>query len=94
MISGRFGSGAAIKELVRGYAGQAPWSVPMNELNWHTAAALIRERVFRCLTSLKPGRVQIIDGLIDLAAELCPLSGRPVGHAHRLVGQASEWTNS
>ncbi|MFQ5483219.1 MAG: aminoglycoside phosphotransferase family protein, partial [Nitrospinaceae bacterium] len=49
------------------YLNHVPWTLSQADLNWHIAAALINERAFRCLTRLKPGRLELIDTLIDLA---------------------------
>lgn len=43
------------------------------ELGWHVAAALLRERAYRCVTSLKPGRLEILPAL--LAAARAALEG-------------------
>jgi hypothetical protein len=61
--------GGLVEILVQSYRRHAAWPVPSPEVAWYTAAALIRERVYRCLTSLKPGRMEIVDGLIELADE-------------------------
>jgi len=53
--------------FVQHYERRVPWTVSRSELGWHTAAALINERAFRCLTRLKPGRREILDRLIRLA---------------------------
>ncbi|MDC4206932.1 MAG: aminoglycoside phosphotransferase family protein (plasmid) [Candidatus Manganitrophus sp.] len=53
--------------FVRYYEKRVPWTVSRSELGWYTAAALINERAFRCLTRLKPGRREILDRLIRLA---------------------------
>lgn len=48
-----------------GYAhggGVDPW-----QLAWHVASALLRERAYRCVTSLKPGRLEILPYLLDAA---------------------------
>lgn len=37
------------------------------ELGWHVAAALLRERAYRCVTSLKPGRLEILPALLAAA---------------------------
>lgn len=59
---------AAICELLAGYRrhGAAPGRA---ELAWHTAAALVQERAFRCLTSLKPGRYELVGALVDEALD-------------------------
>ena len=64
------GGGALAEALVRSYRQHAAWPVRSAELDWYTAAALIGERVHRCLTSLKPGRTDIVDDLIGLAEDL------------------------
>jgi hypothetical protein len=65
------GAGHPLAEaLVRGYRQHAAWPVPSAEIDWYTAAALIGERAYRCLTSLKPGRMDIVDDLIELAEQL------------------------
>jgi hypothetical protein len=40
------------------------------EVGWYTAAALLNERAFRCVTSLKPGRMEILGQLVDIAARV------------------------
>ncbi|MEQ1880543.1 MAG: phosphotransferase [Burkholderiales bacterium] len=59
-----------VDALIQGYRSAVPWATPSCDVRWFTAAALLRERVFRCLTSLKPGRVEIIDELVRLADQL------------------------
>jgi hypothetical protein len=39
-------------------------------VRWHAAAALICERAWRALTSLKPGRLERMDRLLDAASAL------------------------
>jgi len=40
-------------------------------INWHIASALIYERAYRCITRLKPVRVEIIDEIIEMAVGFC-----------------------
>ena len=56
-----------IAAFVAAYRACVPWRVGEAELNWYTAAALINERAFRCLSRLKEGRLELVDRLIDLA---------------------------
>lgn len=57
----------SIAGFVEAYRSHASWRLDPGELRWYTATALIGERVFRCLTRLKPGRQALIDDLIHLA---------------------------
>lgn len=41
--------------------------IEAEQLGWHVAAALLRERAYRCVTSLKPGRLEILPALLDAA---------------------------
>ncbi len=59
-----------IEVFTRAYKQRVPWYVSNFELDWHTAAALVNERVFRCLTRLKAGRLDIINGLLALANKI------------------------
>ena len=45
--------------------------ISRREIAWHTAAALIHERMSRCLTSLKPGRFELLNDLLARAEALC-----------------------
>jgi hypothetical protein len=56
--------------LVSSYRRYAMWAVPAAEVDWYTAAALLGERILRCLTSLKPGWTEIVDELIEYADRL------------------------
>jgi tRNA A-37 threonylcarbamoyl transferase component Bud32 len=56
-----------ISRFVAGYAANVPWPVDSVALAWFTAAALLNERVYRCVSRLKPGRTDLIPELIDLA---------------------------
>jgi hypothetical protein len=59
-----------IRRLVGRYAELVPWPVPALELAWYTAAALIMERGFRCVTRLKAGRLEVLDDLVELADQV------------------------
>jgi Ser/Thr protein kinase RdoA (MazF antagonist) len=65
---------AAVAGFLDGYAEQA-LSPSWREIRWHVAAALVCERAWRCFTSLKPGRLQLVDEL--LAAALALAGERP-----------------
>jgi Phosphotransferase enzyme family len=58
---------ALISRFVGGYAANVPWALEPDELAWFTAAALINERVYRCISRLKIGRAELISDLIDVA---------------------------
>ena len=59
-----------VEHFLAGYAEHAPRPVCVEHVHWYAAAALIHERAWRCLTSLKPGRLAVIDEIITRAAEL------------------------
>jgi Ser/Thr protein kinase RdoA (MazF antagonist) len=59
-----------VEHFLAGYAEHAQRAVSIEHVHWYAAAALIHERAWRCLTSLKPGRLAVIDELIARAAEL------------------------
>ena len=61
---------ATIERFLAGYAEHASRAIFMDHVAWYAAAALIHERAWRCLTSLKPGRLALIDELIGEASEL------------------------
>jgi aminoglycoside phosphotransferase (APT) family kinase protein len=60
----------ALTNIVQAYRRAVPWSVTDEEVGWYTAAALIHERALRCVTSLKPGRMEILGQLVDIAARV------------------------
>ena len=80
----------ALAAIVQAYRRAAPWPATDEEIDWHTAAALLYERAFRCVTSLKPGRMEILGHLVDIAARVSRvgLIAAPVRSASGLVGQA------
>jgi tRNA A-37 threonylcarbamoyl transferase component Bud32 len=60
----------SITALVHGYRDGAGRRVSWRDLWWYAAAALIHERVYRCVTKLKPGRLERVDELLALAEVL------------------------
>jgi hypothetical protein len=59
-----------VETLLESYAGCAPWPVPREVVDWHTAVALITERAYRSVTRLKNGRFALVDQLIALAGDI------------------------
>jgi thiamine kinase-like enzyme len=60
----------AVSAFCESYRQHVPWPLPQAALNWYTAAALINERTFRCVTRLKDGRLDIVERLVQLALQL------------------------
>lgn len=73
----------AIAAFCESYRQHVPWPLPQAALNWYTAAALINERAFRCVTRLKDGRLDIVDRLVELALQLLE-SEMTADHQHEL----------
>ncbi len=75
------GSPASAQPLFAAFIGRyrecVPWPTPALDIAWYTAAALINERAFRCVTRLKSGRMEIFDDLVRLADRI----GRDGEHA-------------
>jgi hypothetical protein len=65
------------------YQQNVPWRISPQALNWFIAAALIHERAFRCITRLKDGRHDLVDRLVELAAQIS------AGKAYELVVPAA-----
>jgi hypothetical protein len=59
-----------IAAFSRSYQRNVPWRIALWALNWFVAAALINERAFRCVTRLKDGRLDLVDALVALAAQI------------------------
>jgi len=59
-----------VKVFVQGYRKRVIWEVPEPVLRWYVVAALIDERVSRCLKKAKPGTVEQIERLLKLAYRL------------------------
>ncbi len=60
-------AGERMTHCLESYRSRVPWQISMRDMRWHTAYCLIAERVFRCITRLKPGRLDLIDDLIELS---------------------------
>ena len=56
--------------VVEAYRQRATWPVADADVAWFTASALIHERALRCVTSLKPGRRETVDNVIDAASRI------------------------
>ena len=67
------------KLFIDAYAQQTDSWVSWREIAWFTAAALIDERLYRCLSRLKAGRLDIMPTLLDWADQIseCALEGCP-----------------
>ncbi len=67
-------AGSRIEELVQvfvqGYQRHVAWDVTEPVLRWYVVAALIDERVNRCLKKAKPGTVEQVERLLALAYRL------------------------
>ena len=61
-----------IDTFCRIYAQNVPWELSAQALRWHTAAALLNERVFRAFTRVKAGRMALVDDLIRIAEGVYP----------------------
>ncbi len=59
-----------VKVFVQGYRKCVIWEVPEPVLRWYVVAALIDERVSRCLKKAKPGTVGQVERLLKLAYRL------------------------
>lgn len=60
----------AFRAVLAAYAERVPWTLDARAVAWHTAAALVRERAYRCVGSLKPGRLAAVPAIIRCAATL------------------------
>ena len=56
-----------IAVFCRAYQRHAQAPVDDAELRWHVAVALLIERVYRCFTRIKIGRIEVVDELIEQA---------------------------
>ncbi len=61
---------ALSKTFCESYALASSWKLDEDAIRWYTATALISERMFRSITRLKAGRLDILDNLTDLASRL------------------------
>lgn len=62
---------AATAGFLSAYQAASGRRVPGRHIAWYRACALLGERMSRCLTSLKPGRFELIEGLLARAEALC-----------------------
>ena len=56
--------------VVAAYRECVTWPAPESDVAWFTASALIHERALRCVTSLKPGRINFVGDLVAVAAQI------------------------
>ena len=66
------------------YQEHAPWPLSEATLHWFIAVALINERVFRCVSRLKAGRLDIVEALIQQAEHISQGMSSPVLHSASL----------
>lgn len=66
-VLGRPADLSVIHALVSGYQQHGGMPLSCDQLDWHVAAALLRERAARAVTSLKPGRFESLPALIRTA---------------------------
>lgn len=52
------------------YAQYTPWPLDRRAIDWYTASALLGERVYRSLTRVKSGRLDMVDELVARAEKL------------------------
>ncbi len=67
-----------LRRFVTEYAEHAPWPINRFDLDWYIAATLVNERLFRCVTRLKSGRLPVVNQLLNIAEEF-------VKHQHPLL---------
>jgi hypothetical protein len=60
------------------YQRRVLWEIDTQVLRWYVAVALINERVSRSISRLKNGRLDNLDNLVALAAEIFLSSYPPV----------------
>lgn len=66
-VLGRPADLPVVHAIVSGYQRHSSLAIPRDQLDWHVAAALLRERAARAVTSLKPGRFESLPALIRTA---------------------------
>lgn len=69
-LADRAASDEPCRALLHAYRQHVPWAVDPRSLAWHAAAALVRERAYRCVGSLKPGRLQALPLVLATAARI------------------------
>jgi Phosphotransferase enzyme family len=63
--------GTLAKTFCDAYAQAAPaWKLDTEAVRWYTATALINERVYRSISRLKAGRLDMVEALLGLATQL------------------------
>jgi len=72
-LAGRSLDWSRISGVATEYSFASSARIDVGDLGWQVAAALLRERAYRCVTSLKPGRLEILPAL--LAAARAALEG-------------------
>jgi len=72
-----------LEQAADAYAEARGERLDAQALRWHCAGAMLRERALRCVTSLKPGRMEALPALLDaaLALLLAPVHTVPVDRA-------------
>lgn len=55
--------------FISAWRRHVPWLVSEAALKWHIAAALVYERIWRSVRRYKTGRLETLDGLLELAEE-------------------------
>jgi Ser/Thr protein kinase RdoA (MazF antagonist) len=84
----------ALAAVLAGYQRAVPWALAADQLAWFTAAALVHERAYRCVTSLKAIRVQALPRIIEAAQALfagktrLPLNSAPTAQRGAIKVQA------
>jgi aminoglycoside phosphotransferase (APT) family kinase protein len=81
----------ALTAVVTAYRQYASWPAPDADVAWYTASALIHERALRCVTSLKPGRMEALDNLVAAATRIAGggLFAHCVGLADAATGKSA-----
>jgi Phosphotransferase enzyme family len=62
--------GAAIVAFVQSYRSRTAWPAPDVEIAWYAAAALISEKIFRCVTLMQTGNERHLARFLELADRL------------------------
>ncbi len=61
---------ALSKTFCDAYALASSWKLDEEAIRWYTATTLVTERAFRSISRLKPGRLDILDDLLQQARQL------------------------
>jgi aminoglycoside phosphotransferase (APT) family kinase protein len=67
-----------LRTFINQYNRHVPWQINSSDLSWYIAAMLVNERIFRCVTRLKSGRLRIINELLTIAEQFAL-------HRHRFI---------